>query len=155
MGTISPDAAGVRHAHVELRREGLSGGNRNRFGVRSEFDRVTLGADDELRLDGERAVEDQAHMASLRDGVIALREALRTEAAAWGLEALPSAGNFVLLRMPGGNGPTAAAVVAALLERGIIVRAMGSYRLDDCLRISIGTVEEMALLHEAMRTILN
>lgn len=101
------------------------------------------------------AVEDQAHMASLRDGVIALREALRTEAAAWGLEALPSAGNFVLLRMPGGNGPTAAAVVAALLERGIIVRAMGSYRLDDCLRISIGTVEEMALLHEAMRTILN
>ena len=46
-------------------------------------------------------------------------------------------------------------VVAALLERGIVVRAMGSYRLDDCLRISIGTAEEMALLRQALRTILN
>jgi len=101
------------------------------------------------------AVGDQAHMATMRDGVIALREALRAQAAALGMEALPSAGNFVLLRMPGGNRPGAAEVVAALLERGIIVRAMGSYRLDDCLRISIGSPEEMALLHEALRTILN
>ncbi len=101
------------------------------------------------------AVEDQAHMAAVRDGVIALREELRREAAALGLEALPSAGNFVLLRAGRGNRPSAETIVAALLERGIIVRAMGSYRLDDCLRISIGTAEEMALLRSALRTILN
>ncbi|MDA0220439.1 MAG: histidinol-phosphate transaminase [Proteobacteria bacterium] len=101
------------------------------------------------------AVVDQAHMVRVRDGVIALREEMRAEAASLGMEALPSAGNFVLLRLPGGNRPGAGEVVAALLERGIVVRAMGSYRLDDCLRISIGTAEEMALLRQALRTILN
>ncbi len=101
------------------------------------------------------AVVDQAHMAATRQTVITLREELRREAGALGLEALPSAGNFVLLRVPGGNRPSAESIVAGLLERGIIVRAMGSYRLDDCLRISIGTAEEMALLRDALRTILN
>lgn len=101
------------------------------------------------------AVEDQAHMAATRDSVIALREALRVQAGELGLQALPSAGNFVLLRVPGGNRPSAEAIVAGLLEHGIIVRAMASYHLDDCLRISIGTAEEMALLHAALRTILN
>lgn len=97
---------------------------------------------------------DQEHMQRVRDEVIALRESLRAAAPAWGLEALPSAGNFVLLRFPGGNRPGPGAVNEGLAARGIIARPMGSYRLDDCLRISIGTAVEMAALHRAMDEIL-
>lgn len=102
----------------------------------------------------EAAMADQEHMQRVRDEVIALRESLRAAAPAWGLEALPSAGNFVLLRFPGGNRPGPGAVNEGLAARGIIARPMGSYRLDDCLRISIGTAVEMAALHRAMDEIL-
>ncbi len=60
----------------------------------------------------------------------------------FGLEACPSAGNFLLVRFPGGA-RAASVAAAALKERGILVRAMGAYGLPDCLRITIGTEEDM------------
>jgi histidinol-phosphate aminotransferase len=54
-----------------------------------------------------------------------------------GLEAIPSVGNFVLVRFPGDR--CSAAADAYLTARGFILRAVGSYGLPDCLRLTIGT----------------
>jgi len=66
-----------------------------------------------------------------------------------GLAVLPSVGNFILIRFPGG-GTQAQAADAALRGRGLILRAMGAYGLGDCLRLTIGTVEENDLVIAAL-----
>ena len=71
-----------------------------------------------------------------------------------GLEVLPSVANFILMRFPGGPEQVKAAD-AALRQRGLILRGMGGYGLNDALRLSIGTVEEddmvIAALTEVMK----
>jgi histidinol-phosphate aminotransferase len=56
-----------------------------------------------------------------------------------GLEAIPSAGNFISVKV----GP-AQAVFQALLSRGVIVRPVGNYGMPEHLRISIGLAQENA-----------
>lgn len=62
------------------------------------------------------------------------------------LEWIPSAGNFVTFRV--GDG---AAMDAALLRRGVIVRPIGAYGLPEWLRVSIGLPEENARFIEALK----
>jgi histidinol-phosphate aminotransferase len=52
----------------------------------------------------------------------------------------PTAGNFLLVRF---GARDAEAARLALRDRGILVRQMGAYGLPHCLRITIGTDEEM------------
>ena len=59
---------------------------------------------------------------------------------ALGLQVLPSVGNFVLLRFPGG-GPMADAAYAALRAEGFLLRPVGAYGLGECLRMTIGDEE--------------
>lgn len=57
-----------------------------------------------------------------------------------GLDYVPSAGNFVMVRVPG-----AGEVFVALLRRGVIVRPLRpNYGLDDYLRVSVGLEAENA-----------
>lgn len=58
-----------------------------------------------------------------------------------GLDMVPSVANFLLIRFPGGAAQVRGAD-AALRQAGLILRGMGGYGLPDCLRLSIGTVEE-------------
>ncbi|MEQ8355374.1 MAG: histidinol-phosphate transaminase [Kiloniellaceae bacterium] len=66
-----------------------------------------------------------------------------------GIEALPSAGNFVLLRFAEGE-QQAETVLAEMKRRGILLRGMAGYGLPDCLRVTIGTEEEMRATAEAL-----
>ncbi len=99
---------------------------------------------------GVAALLDHDHVTRSRD--------LNAEQLAWftakatelGIEALPSIGNFVLLRFPGEAGRDAPAASAHLKQRGILVRAMAAYGLPDCLRITIGTEEDMRAVAEAL-----
>jgi histidinol-phosphate aminotransferase len=59
-----------------------------------------------------------------------------------GLEALPSVGNFLLVKFPAGA-KNAAAANAHLNKDGIIPRAVANYGLPDFIRFTIGTEEEM------------
>ena len=68
-----------------------------------------------------------------------------------GLEVTPSVGNFLLVRFPGENGKTSAAADNFLRERGLIVRAVKAYQLDDYLRISVGLEEPNRLLVAALK----
>lgn len=73
-----------------------------------------------------------------------LTDALR----ATGLTVWPSEGNFVLADF--GTPEKADAANAFLRTRGLIVRAVRGYGLPHCLRITIGTAEEVALVAEAL-----
>ena len=65
-----------------------------------------------------------------------------------GLTVWPSEGNFLLVDF----GATEAADAAdlRLKARGVIIRKMGSYDLPHCLRITIGTEEEVRLVAEVL-----
>ena len=66
-----------------------------------------------------------------------------------GFEPLPSRTNFFLIRFSGAD--EAAAAKEFLRQRGILVRGMEPYGLPDCLRMSLGTAEEMGITAAAFK----
>ncbi len=97
------------------------------------------------------ALRDEAWFARSRDAVIASREQLSGELAALGFEVLPSLANFVFARHPAHDG---AALARALRERGIVVRHFAKPRIDQWLRITVGTPQQCATLVAAAREIV-
>ncbi|HQP20905.1 histidinol-phosphate transaminase [Phenylobacterium sp.] len=67
-----------------------------------------------------------------------------------GLEAIPSAANFILVGFPKTPGRTAKEAEAFLASRGIIVRGVTGYGLPDHLRMTIGLEEHNRALVEAL-----
>jgi len=65
-----------------------------------------------------------------------------------GIRVWPSEGNFLLADF--GTPELAGAAHAALKGRGVIVRAVSGYGLPHCLRITIGTAEECALVADIL-----
>jgi histidinol-phosphate aminotransferase len=65
-----------------------------------------------------------------------------------GIKVWPSHGNFILADF--GTAERAGAADAALRARGLIVRAMASYDLGHCLRITIGTAEECTMVADTL-----
>lgn len=87
-------------------------------------------------------------------GDLQFLETCRNENARWrawlaeavgkiGLVAHPSVCNFLLVEFPQEPGRDAAAALAFLKSRGILVRGMGAYKLPHALRVTIGTEAEM------------
>ena len=81
------------------------------------------------------------------------------ELSALGCEVYPSQANFILVRPPelaataktgGPARPFARAVYEALKQKGIFVRYLDQDRLDDKLRITIGTPQQNDALLAAM-----
>jgi histidinol-phosphate aminotransferase len=66
-----------------------------------------------------------------------------------GLEFLPSAANFVLVRVGDGQ-----QVFEQMQKLGVIVRPMGGYQLGEWIRISIGTPAENERCCDALRKVL-
>jgi histidinol-phosphate aminotransferase len=62
------------------------------------------------------------------------------------LRYVPSKGNFLLIDFE----KDAAPIYSELLKRGIITRPVANYGLDTCLRITIGTQDQMKRLDKAM-----
>ncbi|MDU9389715.1 histidinol-phosphate transaminase [Pseudomonas sp. zfem002] len=93
------------------------------------------------------AFEDQEYFASTCNKVIASREKLVAELNARGFEVLPSAANFIFARHPHKD---AAGIAAALREQGVIVRHFKLPRIDQFLRITIGTEEQNQALLDAL-----
>ena len=66
-----------------------------------------------------------------------------------GLEVVPSSTNFILFRFDSKTGPSAQQASDFFAAQNILLRTMEPYGLGDCLRMSIGTDEEMAVVKEA------
>ncbi|NNJ17324.1 histidinol-phosphate transaminase [Pseudomonas putida CSV86] len=93
------------------------------------------------------AFEDRGYFEETCNKVIASRERLVAELTARGFEVLPSAANFIFARHPQKD---AAGIAAALREQGVIVRHFKLPRIDQFLRISIGTEEQNQALLDAL-----
>ena len=74
----------------------------------------------------------------------AYRPRLTAGIEATGLKVWPSEGNFVLVDL--GTVDMANAADAFLRTNGIIVRKVGGYGLPHCLRVTVGTAEEVGLV---------
>ena len=97
------------------------------------------------------AIEDQAHLEKTSAKVVQTRTKLVSELTALGFETLPSTANFIFTRHPKHAG---AKLYQALRDRGIIVRHFKLPRIDDFLRITIGTDEQSGELVAALKEIL-
>jgi len=93
----------------------------------------------------EAGLADLDHMDKTRRLTHEGREFFQTSFAQMGLEFVPSFANFVLVKVGDGD-----AVFQALLKKGIIVRAMRSYKLPEWIRVSVGTMEQNRALVAAL-----
>ena len=71
-----------------------------------------------------------------------------------GLEVLPSAANFLLMRFPSAPGKTAAEAEAFLASRGYLTRGVSSYGLPEHLRFNIGLEEHNRTIVELIAEFL-
>ncbi len=103
---------------------------------------------DKLAQAGARAsVLDNDYYEQTCQKVIELRESLTTELTGLGYQVLPSHANFVFARPRDGN---ASAVASALREQGIIVRHFDKPRINEYLRITVGTAAQHERLIAAL-----
>ena len=99
---------------------------------------ATVALDDTAHVDESIRVNNEG-LAYLSDGCRAL-----------GLKCLPSAANFLCIEV----GAKAAAVYRALLEHGVIIRAIENYEMPNHLRVTIGTAEQNKRFLETLQQIL-
>lgn len=103
---------------------------------------------------GEAAVRGVDHARDSWERVRRDRQALGHGLSQLGFALAPSQSNFLLARVPASARRTARELYEHLKGRGILVRYFAMPRLDDCLRISVGTPEQnqrlIAALEEAL-----
>lgn len=117
--------------------------------VKNSFNSYPL---DRLALAGAVAsVEDDAFFQTSCQRVVKTRDQLVADLTALGFEVLPSAANFIFARHPGHD---AAQLAAALRQRDILVRHFKLPRIDQFLRITVGTDPQCTTLVEALRSLV-
>lgn len=97
------------------------------------------------------AMDDVEWFESTRQKVIASRDRLIGQMQALGFEVLPSAANFIFARHPRHDGGE---LVQTLRSRSIIVRHFKQARIDQFLRITVGTDAQCDALVAALAEIL-
>ena len=98
------------------------------------------------------AIQDQAHLEMSSAKVMQTRANLVGELSKLGFDTLPSTANFILTQHSKQSG---AELYQALRDRGIIVRHFKLARIENFLRITIGTDEQCAELTTTLREILS
>lgn len=99
-------------------------------------------------LAAEAAIRDQSYVERYVAEVLAARDLLCAGLTKLKIATFNTVGNFVLLRLGG----RASSVQEALRARGILVRDR-SYELEGCVRVTVGTKEQMNELLEALSEI--
>lgn len=118
--------------------------------VKNSFNSYLL---DRLALAGAvAAMEDKAWFEQTRQTIIASRESLSKKLGALGFEVIPSCANFVFVRHPNQD---AAQLALKLREAHIIVRHFRLPRIDQFLRITVGTEAECSTLVSTLTTLLS
>src|SRR5690606_13871175 len=90
---------------------------------------------------GVAALQDRGHIEVAVDHNERWVPRLTAAFTALGLKVTPSVANFVLIHFPDEPGRRAADADAFLLDRGIVLRQVGSYGLPHALRMTVGTDE--------------
>jgi histidinol-phosphate aminotransferase len=100
---------------------------------------------------GVAAIRDRAYFRATCDKVIESRNKVASSLEELGFEVLPSAANFVFARHPDYD---AAELAAGLRKEGVIVRHFSKRRIDQFLRITIGTPSENQHLLSVLDTLV-
>ena len=97
------------------------------------------------------ALNDEQHQKRTKETVDAGRRYLEAEFARLGVEFVPGAANFVMVRVGDGR-----RIFQEMLARKVIVRPLAGYGLNEWVRISVGTMEQnkqcITALNEALKT---
>lgn len=117
--------------------------------VKDSFNSYPL---DRLALAGAKAAfEDEAYFAETRAQIISDREALADALESRGFVVLPSAANFVFARHPKHGGEQ---LYLGLRAQGVMVRHFRKPRIDEFLRITVGTPDENQHLLTALDVVM-
>jgi len=100
---------------------------------------------------GVQAMRDTAYMQKCMEQIIANREFLTEKLISMGFDVKPSRANFVLAQSDRISGR---ALYEELKKRGIFVRYLGDKRIENYVRITVGTREQMIALVFAIVKIL-
>ncbi len=103
---------------------------------------------------GLAAFKDRAHAAGTWSAVRAQRGQLTADLAQLGLHGPASESNFLLATVPPGARLTARDIYQALKQQGILVRYFDEQRLQDKLRITVGTEAQNARLLKALTELM-
>ncbi|MBQ0841529.1 MAG: histidinol-phosphate transaminase [Paraperlucidibaca sp.] len=117
--------------------------------IKNSFNSYPLGR---VALAGAQAAfEDKAYFDSMQQMVIIQRDSLTAKLVRLGFDVLPSGANFVFAQHPKHGG---ADLAQALRERAVVVRHFNKPRIDNFLRITVGTPDQHAALIDALSEIL-
>lgn len=116
--------------------------------IKDQFNPYTLDAISNLV--GAEAVKDREYFDFTRNKIIETREWFKKELYKIGYEGTDSKANFLFVKHPKITGKF---IFEELRNRGILVRYFGKNRIEEYLRISIGTQEEMEKVLEEMKDI--
>jgi len=142
----SRSLAGLRVGFAAGNRELIEGLNR----VKNSFNSYTL---DRLAIAGAvEAIKDEAYFRETREKVIKTRERVSTKLADIGFEVVDSMANFIFVRH---QRVYAYDIFQKLRERGILVRYFNKPRIDNFLRVTIGTDSEMDAFLEVIKNIVS
>ena len=147
--TLSKEAslAGLRTGFAMGNSELMEGLRR----IRDSFNSYTL---DRLALAGAAAaVKDTGYYEKINSKVISTRRLVSSELEALGFTVLPSQANFIFASPPDGCGKNGREFFTALREKGILIRHFNKPRIENFLRISIGTDDDMDTFLTACKTI--
>jgi histidinol-phosphate aminotransferase len=97
------------------------------------------------------SVEDEAYFQASLKIIVAERENMVAHLRELGFEVLPSSANFVFARHKNAKGGQLA---QALRERAVLIRHFSAPRINDYLRITVGTAEQTGRLTSALKDIL-
>lgn len=122
-------------------------------GLRCVRDSINSYTVDRVAQAGARAaIEDEDYFQSIRRRVMDTRERTAKVLKQMGFIVLPSQANFLFLSHPNHGGKE---LLDALRERGILVRWWSDPPIENWLRVTIGTDEEMEELTRGLREIVS
>lgn len=137
--------AGLRVGYAMAGADIIAGLNR----IKDSFNSYPL---DMLAQAGAKAaIEDTGHFQQMRAAVIDAREQLAQQLTTLGFQVLPSQANFVFARHPERDG---AQLHRDLRAEGVLVRHFAIPRIDQFLRITVGTPDQCKRLCNTLDKIL-
>ena len=117
--------------------------------VKNSFNSYPLG---HLQIAAAKAsFNDESYFQQTCAQVIKSRDALVEQLQALGFEVLPSAANFVFVQH---SNESAEIIASQLRQRGLIVRHFQQPRINQFLRITVGTDQDSQLLVDSLKAIL-
>jgi histidinol-phosphate aminotransferase len=141
----SRSLAGLRVGFAMGHEDLIEGLNRVKNCINSyTLDRVALAG-------ATASFEDEQYFQEVRRKVITTREKTISDLQEIGFTVIPSQANFVFIKHPSAS---AGDLYQQLREKGILVRYFNQPRINEFLRVSIGSDEEMAFLMKTLREII-